>query len=112
MSKGTEAISILQRYFGERVDPGKALALMMAKIQSQNELIGHLKNMLCAGAMFDGMVAGAGERAASMFDLEPHIENSTGAMQDIEEVLALPRCELRAETVETTQQPPRLVRLQ
>lgn len=108
MSKGTEAISILRSYFGERVDPGKALALIFAKLEQQNEIIARLKNMLCGGALADGMLVNAIDRGGGIGH-EVDRDGQSDGQDDAIALLALPRCELRAEVVEPNQPPPRII---
>lgn len=100
MSKGRDALSILQQYFGERVDPGKALALLFGKLESQNEVIGKLKHMLCAMAFDHGTLAG-------LIEISEEGNASPGWLLHSEayDLLALPRCELRAEVIEPNQPP-------
>lgn len=103
MSKGTEVIAVLQQYFGQRVDPVGALSMLFAKINSQNEIIGRLKNLACAMAFDHGTLEAALE--AAPFDPR---DLGTG-YSDLIALLALPRAELRAEVVEPNQPPSRII---
>jgi hypothetical protein len=96
VSKGQEAVALLQRFFGERVDPGKALAFMMGKINSQAEMIEGLKDLLCAMAWDHGALL-------AILDLQ---ESTMGDPEkQLSEFINLPRVALRAEVVKPNQPP-------
>ncbi len=96
MTKGQAAMSILRQYFGEKVDPGQALALMMAKIRTQEDLLVRLKDLCCGMAFDHGVLEGV----LSTYDVSSEVE--------IDSLLALPRPELveRANPTGPPAQPP------
>jgi hypothetical protein len=104
VSKGQEAVALLQRIFGQPVEPAQAIMLMHRKVEEQAQRLDFLKNIVTAIAF---------DRGAMLNLMAPlmHATQCLGVpcscgLDELEAYLNLPVVDLAEKVVGIAQAPP------